>query len=362
MTHDGFPLPVLAAQDSCGAGCCGGRCHDARPWRSLEEKRGQATGSPDEFPQGASAPPEGVARRTFLQLAGASLALAGLDACFRPPPEKILPYGKQQAPELVPGNPLHFATATSLGGYAHGWVVTSREGRPIKVEGNPLHPENVGATTPLEQAELLQLYDRSRPHVLTHRGALKTKQQYLQEMSAHAQTLAADGGARLRFLLEPSASPLHGALRAEIQRRYPRARIQSYAALPRDNASEGARLAFGRPVETVHALDGAKVVVSLDEDFLSGLPGNLRRTRDFTRHRDATEDLNRLYVVESQLSVTGGFADHRLRVKPSQVLPFARALAPASARAAGALRPAPGSRRPRGPPQVGARRREGSPR
>src|SRR5436309_1288873 len=108
--------------------------------------------SSDEFARGASEWPDDISRREFLRLAGASLALAGFGACTKQPIEEIVPYVKQPE-EIVPGKSLRFASATSFNGYSHGLVVTSREGRPIKIEGNPDHPASLGASTIWARAE-----------------------------------------------------------------------------------------------------------------------------------------------------------------------------------------------------------------
>src|SRR5215213_8623252 len=99
-----------------------------------------------------------VSRRTFVKLMGASLALAGLSGCVIQPAEKIVPYVKQPE-EIVPGKPLYFATATTLGGIATGLLARSNEGRPTKLEGNPDHVGSLGATDIYAQAEILALYD-----------------------------------------------------------------------------------------------------------------------------------------------------------------------------------------------------------
>lgn len=137
-------------------------------WRSLEELA--ATDEfreflHREFPEQAADWPDPVSRRRFLHLMGASLALAGLNACTRQPAEKIVPYVR--APEgLVPGKPLFFATAMPLGGFAHGVVVESHEGRPTNIEGNPKHPASLGATHAFTQASVLTLYDPDRSQVV----------------------------------------------------------------------------------------------------------------------------------------------------------------------------------------------------
>src|SRR6476620_2503187 len=133
-------------------------------WRSLEE----LAGSPDfqemlhrEFPKGASEWLDAVSRRGFLKLMGASLAMAGMSACTKQPLEPIVPYVKQPE-EVVPGRPLFFATAFTLGGYANPVLVESHLYRPTKIEGNDKHPASLGGTDIFSQASILGLYDPDR--------------------------------------------------------------------------------------------------------------------------------------------------------------------------------------------------------
>src|SRR5262249_7341526 len=126
-------------------------------WRSLEE----LADTPEfqailhrEFPQQASEWTDPVGRRRFLQLMGASLALAGLTGCTRQPTERVLPY-VHPSEEIVPGKPLFFATAMALGGYATPLLVESHEGRPTKIEGHPDLPASRGATDVFAQASIL---------------------------------------------------------------------------------------------------------------------------------------------------------------------------------------------------------------
>src|SRR5438477_497659 len=135
----------------------------------------------DEFAPRASEWPDDLNRRDFLRLAGASLALAGLGACTKQPIEKIVPYVKQPE-EIVPGKPLTFASSTMFNGYAQGIVVTSREGRPIKIEGNPDHPASRGATSIWGQADLLDLYDPDRAQAVRRGENISTWDDFLQEI------------------------------------------------------------------------------------------------------------------------------------------------------------------------------------
>jgi len=116
---------------------------------------------------------EADGRRNFLKMMGASLALAGLTACTRQPTEHIMPYVRQPE-DLIPGKPLFYATATTLGGVANGVLVESHEGRPTKVEGNPEHPATLGALDAFGQASVLQLYDPDRSRTLYQDGEIRS--------------------------------------------------------------------------------------------------------------------------------------------------------------------------------------------
>jgi len=162
-------------------------------WRSLEEReRGLETTG--EFPPGASEI-GGTSRREFVQLLGASMAFAGAAGCFKQPPEQILPYTRPPE-EIVPGRPLHYATASTLGGRATGLLITAFEGRATKVEGNPEHPSSLGATGLFEQASILQLYDPNRGSVLQEKNRPRSWREFLAAQNDRANALRAkDGGA-----------------------------------------------------------------------------------------------------------------------------------------------------------------------
>ena len=141
-------------------------------WRSLES----VSETPEfnqwlhrEFPRGATEWHDTPSRRQFLKLMAASFALAGVTACTRQPTEKIAPYVKQPE-ELIPGIPLFYATAMTLGGYATGLLVESDEGRPTKIEGNPGHPMSLGAASVFHQASVLDLYDPDRARTVLRAG------------------------------------------------------------------------------------------------------------------------------------------------------------------------------------------------
>ena len=144
-------------------------------WRSLEElSRSDAFDEfiAQEFPQQAVPLEKGVDRRDFVKLMGASVAMAGLAAC-RQPADAIVPYVNQ--PEnLIPGKPLFFASAMTLGGVATGVLVESHMNRPTKIEGNPEHPSSLGASDAFMQASVLGLYDPDRSQVVRKLGETST--------------------------------------------------------------------------------------------------------------------------------------------------------------------------------------------
>jgi molybdopterin-containing oxidoreductase family iron-sulfur binding subunit len=296
-----------------------------KPWRSLEQRarQGAAIGAANEFPPGASEL-DGVSRRGFMQMLGVSTAVATVGAACRKPNEKIVPFVRRPE-EVTPGNALHFATAFGLDGYASGLLVESHEGRPTKVEGNPTHPQTLGATTAIEQALILSLYDDDRAKNLRRGTDALTWRGLLGELKAYGERVT-NGGAGLRFLVSPTASPLLNDLRRRIGERFPKSKFVSFSPVADDGAVEGARLAFGKPLVPRYRLDKASVILSLDADFLGDGPEQTRLSREFANRREPSAEMNRLYVVEPAMTVTGMIADHRLRLAGSDVGGFAAAL------------------------------------
>ncbi len=300
-------------------------------WRSLEEY----ADSPEcrewlerEFAPMASEWEDAVSRRRFLKLMGASLALAGLGACTRQPLEKIVPYVTQPV-GMVPGEPLHFATSLTLGGFARGALIESREGRPVKVEGNPAHPASLGGTDVFMQAATLDLYDPGRAKTVTHAGAIVTWNDFRTALAGELARLANQGGAGIRVLTGNVTSPTLGAQMRALLAKYPGAKWHVWEPLNRDAARAGAELAFGVPLDVVCDFEKADLVVSLDADFLGTGPAQPRYVRDFAKRRrvaEGVENLNRLYVAEPTPSITGARADHRIPTAPGVLSQIAEAL------------------------------------
>jgi MoCo/4Fe-4S cofactor protein with predicted Tat translocation signal len=299
-------------------------------WRSLEELAGSDEFQEmlhREFPKGASEWLEGFSRRGFLKTMGASLALAGLTSCTRMPNTEIVPYVRQ--PEnVVPGRPKFYATAFTLGGYASPVLVESHLFRPTKIEGNPQHPASLGGTDVYAQASILDLYDPDRAQDITYLGDVRSWNAFIDAISGPLMAEKSMAGGGVRILTQTVSSPTLAAQIKDYLAANPQAKWHVYEPINRDNVVEGAKLAFGEPVETRYDLSKADVIVSLDADFLyAGFPGSARYTRDFAARRNPDANMNRLYVIESTPSSTGMKADHRLSMRAAEIQKFAFALA-----------------------------------
>ena len=265
---------------------------------------------------------EGVDRRQFLRLMSASLALAGLGACTRQPPDNIVPYAKAPEDGIVPGEPLFFATAMPLGSGALGLLVERNMGRPTKVEGNPQHPMSLGATDMFAQASVLGLYDPDRSQVVTSAGEIRPWGAFLETLRAATDGQRAKGGAGLRILTETVTSPTLTQQIRDLLAARPGARWCQYEPLGRARAA-GA--------DAHYRIERADVILALDADFLACGPSAVRDVRAFSARRRpvAGAEMNRLYVVEPMPTVTGGVADHRLPLRAGDVERLARGVAAA---------------------------------
>lgn len=310
---------------------------------------------PSEVPPEVQNP---LTRRSFMGLLGASMALAGLAGCRRPE-EKILPYTR--APEdLAIGLPTYYATAMPLGSAVYGLLVESHEGRPTKIEGNPNHPMSLGASNTFAQASILELYDPDRSsgpllagkaqkevpaaapsegqgeHGGGHGGGAAPKPVLfgLDAITEYFKTRrgkwAADKGRGVHILSGALTSPTLLRLRDQLLKDWTEAKWSTWEPICEDSIRLGSRQAFGEDLSTLNEVHKADVIVSIGSDFVAHSPDGVRNARHFAARRKVdrpTDEMNRLYVVESAWTVTGTNADHRLRLKPSLVAHFALALA-----------------------------------
>ncbi len=302
-------------------------------WRTLEEaaeSRELQEYVEQEFPGLSGQIPQGVDRRNLLKVMAASLAMAGAAACTKQPKELVVPYVRQ--PEnVIPGLPLFYATAMTMGGYARGILVESHLNRPTKIEGNPDHPASLGATTIFEQASVLNLYDPDRSETVLNEGRLSTWGDFTGRFSTEAQALTARKGEGLAILTGPTTSPTFISQMKALASQAPAAKW--YVSDPTVNpaVASAAKKFAGRNAFVSYDLSKADVVVSLESDFLNWGPAAITYAKQFSKRRgvDNGQTPCRLYAIESGPTVSGTLADHRFPVKSSAVPGLAYALAKA---------------------------------
>jgi MoCo/4Fe-4S cofactor protein with predicted Tat translocation signal len=312
-----------------------------RYWRGLEE----LAETPEfkswlerEFPEGAAElETDGVSRRNFMRLMGGSLALAGigLSGCRRPE-TYIVPYTKS-VEWLIPGKAILYTTSMPrrLGGMP--LVATTFEGRPTKLEGNPLVPGYNGGTDLLAQASILNLYDPDRARFFRDNGNESAAEKFEAYLKQVRNELQQNGGAGFALLLDEQWSPTRDRVLKQLQQDFPQTRFYYDEPLGNGEINPVVEALFGADVVLRPNFANADVILSLDSDFL-GLEQTLDNIKVFSarrRVRGSTEAVNRLYSVDNRFTITSGMADHRLRCPASHIPSFAVALANKIAQATG---------------------------
>jgi len=310
-----------------------------RHWRTLEERletpEAQAAAH-DEFLPGAvptnyddvhGLPAQsGFSRRDFLGLVSATAALAATVACDRKGQGTVVPYTKRPV-EVVPGVANYYASAMQEGRRVYPVLVKTREGRPIHLTGNDEHPGVKGKTSPRAMADVLRLYDPDRLRAPKALG--RTLGWAEAEAQVHGALLSAKAAGKPVLLISGAvASPTRKALLADLKAALPTLEHLAFEPAAGDAAEEAGRASFGQPVAVEPRLEKAKVILSLGADFLNGEDPEAQAAWGAQRRlKDAHGAINRLWVLEGPMTLTGTNADQRLPVAPSRLGAVAFALA-----------------------------------
>jgi MoCo/4Fe-4S cofactor protein with predicted Tat translocation signal len=264
---------------------------------------------------------DGVARRDFLKLMGASVAMATA-GCIRRPVQKIVPYNKQ--PEEVTLGISNFYTSTYFdGSEGLGLLVKTREGRPIKIEGNPSFPLNKGGLSVRSQASILSLYDPERlqgpQHNLfnekrTNKDTVGIKWDNLDDKMVEQLK---KGGAVV--LTGNIPSPSTRGLISDFTQGFKASHVV-WEPLANEDIREGQKASYGEAVIPQYRFDKAKVIVSIDADFLGTWLSPVAFTRQFSNGRRDPKTMSKLISFDSTFSLTGANADIRFKIKPSHQL------------------------------------------
>ena len=295
-------------------------------WKSIEDKNNSdqiKSLIENEFPEGTVELAETITRKKFLSLMGASMAMAGLVGC-RKPVQKILPY--IQAPEeIIPGIPNYYATTMPFGMNSFGVVVESHEGRPTHIEGNNLHSSSKGAVNSFIQASILDLYDPDRmKKTLNSSGSssLDNFKTYVKEVSGIFKENKGEG---LAVISSSFRSNTTKKLYNKFNSNYPKSKWIAFDLVSNENQIKGLEDIMGEKVLPIYHFDKVDIVLSLESDFIGSDLNSIHNQKTFSEKRrvkNKNDKMNRLYAVESNLSTTGMMADHRFKIKPSEIYNF----------------------------------------
>ena len=338
MNHEDTPVgtPDVAGEDR--------RPSVPRHWKSLAElERGMRPQAEVHHDLEEKPLKDPLSRRNFFRLMGASMAMAGVagPGCQRYEREEIVPLARRPE-DQVPGNTLKYASVFELAGVGQPVLVTSYEGRPLHVDGNPQHPfsgdglaptakyHRHGGSTAWAQASVLNVYDQDRSRALAHTGKGGTFDDFKVWVAKLREQMNGSSWSSVRILSEAMSSPTLAKLRAELIGKG--AQWVEWEPISFDNERAGLKAAYGRPLRTYPHLDKAETIVVLDGDIFVEHPAAMRFSRDWRASRGPEGStlgqgaMNRLWSVESTFTQTGATADHRLPLRSELILPLASAL------------------------------------
>jgi MoCo/4Fe-4S cofactor protein with predicted Tat translocation signal len=267
---------------------------------------------------------DGWGRREFLKLMGASLALSTA-GCIRRPVQKIVPYNSQPE-EVTLTVPNYYTSSYFDGSEVLGLLVKTREGRPIKIEGNPTHPVNLGGISSRAQASLLSLYDPERLQG-PRKNLFNDKRSNKDTIPVKWEEMDDKVTAQLKGsqLKSGSVVVLTGALSSPSTRSVVREFCEAFGGrhvtwepLAHEEIRNGQRLCYGEAVVPQYRIDKAQIIISIDADFLGTWLQPIAFTKQFSKVRRNISEMSRLISFDSNYSLTGANSDVRFKIKPSQ--------------------------------------------
>jgi len=298
-----------------------------RFWKGLPERDGDpdlCRAAENEF----ASPPdaaEGVSRRAFLRATGFAFAGAALSGCARgplprAPVEHAIPF-LNQPEEITPGRAYHYASTCGGCSAGCGLLVKNRDGRPIKLEGNPEHPLSRGGLCAVGQASILGLYDRLRLQHPTIQGRQATWEEVDREILRQLEQIHRQGGA-VRVMTGTVTSPTLRALIQDFLRRFPDGKHVIHEPLSCSAILEAHQRTHGVRELPHYRFERAEVIVGFDADFLGTWISPVEFTAGYRAGRtlEGTPPKLSYHVqVESRLSLTGAKADQRLCIAPTEL-------------------------------------------
>jgi len=306
---------------------------EQRYWKSLRDlynENGVSELKADEFMKGVTDDftleemPD-HSRRKFMALLSASAAFAAAACTNYRDKGEVVPYVKKPE-EVVVGNPVYYASTCSGCGQSCGILVKTREGRPVKIDGNPDHPVNRGKICSKGQASVLDLYDPSRLRNPLLRGADGSFENITWEQVDEAVVKALKGSSvkTIALVSHPIVSPTGAAAVRDFLARYPNAKLYTYDLFNSETKRSAWKRSYGSGEPAIPDWSKAKLILALESDFLGTEGAVMEQVREFAANRDVmkSKNFNRLYCVEGAFSQTGTNADHRIQLRPDAQLEF----------------------------------------
>lgn len=274
-------------------------------------------------------------RKTFLKLMGAGVAMTSLN-CVRKPVEKIVPYVDLKVPDegetydfVKHGHSYYYATVHN----GNGILVKSRDGRPLKLEGNPDHPVSQGSLSAAAQAAIFDLYDPDRAQdPASISGGKETKIDWATLDAKVKEALNANKGKTV-VVTRPLDSPSTKELIGEFLKAIGGGNHYEVSVTSSEEAvSKGQAASYGKALVPNYRFDLANAVLSIDCDFMGGWISSQEYQKDFSKRRNLRnggKEVNFFVAAESVPTVTGSNADLRLPIRPGDQTKFALAIAAA---------------------------------
>ncbi|MFA7228983.1 MAG: TAT-variant-translocated molybdopterin oxidoreductase, partial [Melioribacteraceae bacterium] len=264
----------------------------------------------------------GISRRKFLALLAASSALTATACTDYHDKGEIIPYNKRPE-EVLPGVANYYASTCSGCGLACGILIKTREGRPVKVDGNPDHPVNKGKICAKGQADILSLYDPERlrqPMKFRKEISWKRADEEITGLLKEAQ----DDGKEIVVITGAVNSPTTKKVLDDFAAKFPNSKVYSHSLINDDARREAWLQCYGSRDYPSINFESANVILALDSDFLGNEGSYIENMRKYAAKREVVgkTDFNRLYVAEGRMSATGMMADYRMRISPDRQLEF----------------------------------------
>lgn len=272
----------------------------------------------EEFAQPGPEEDLGHSRRDFLKMMGFGVAAASLAACDAPVRNAIPFVNKPE--EIEASIPNYYASTYTNGGDYCSIVVKTREGRPIKVDGNALSSVTRGGTSAQVEASVLSLYDNDRLRGPKAAGKRIEWSALDSQVTSKLNGIARSGG-QIRIVSNTILSPSTKAAIARFTAKFPTTQHIQYDQVSHYGMLKANEESFGTAMIPSYDFSKASTIVGIGADFLGSWGATIENTKQYALTREVSEtkkEMSRHYQFETILSITGANADYRTPIKPSE--------------------------------------------